>query len=179
MPVHDSTDHKLGDNLLGQATGYSTSTWGSLGAQEYRRTQAHRDASFEIGRHPSGNSAQTAAGSGIFDAAAAFGWHWTETISDFVASLFCWMQHSFARFFKLASVVAFFAGGIHYEFTGFALLAIAASGWLAPRIIKGTLQLALGFTLAVTYLCFVAALFFLVLGGLLGILWLIGQVTHS
>ena len=73
MPVHDSTDHKLGDNLLGQATGYSTSTWGSLGAQEYRRTQAHLDASFEIGRHPSGNSAQTAAGSGIFDAAAAFG----------------------------------------------------------------------------------------------------------
>lgn len=179
MPVHDSTDHKLGDYLLGQATGYSASTWGSLGAQEHRRRQAHRDASFEIGRYPSGSSVQVAAGSGILDAAAAFGWHWTETISDFVASLFSWVPHSFGWFFKLASVVAFFAGGIHYEFTGIALLAISAAGWAAPKIVKGTLQLALGFTLSLAYLCFVAALFVLVLSGLLGFLWLIGQVTHS
>ena len=130
MAVYDSTDHQLGDYLLGQATGYSTSAWGSLGAQEYRRQQAHRDASFQIGRRPPNGSAGSVASSGVFDAAGEFGSEWTETISEFVASTFSWIPNCFGWIFKLIGVVAFFAGGVHYEFTGFALVAIAASGWL-------------------------------------------------
>ncbi|MDA1158859.1 MAG: hypothetical protein O2983_04550 [Planctomycetota bacterium] len=50
---------------------------------------------------------------------------------------------------------------------------------LAPKVVKGTLQFALCFTLAVAYLSFMAALSVLILGGLLGILWGIGQVATN
>ena len=65
MAIYDSTDHKLGDYLLGKATGYYDNAYSSLGAEHYRHTQKLRDEALSITYRPSQS------GPGIFDDAFA------------------------------------------------------------------------------------------------------------
>ena len=146
------------------------------GAREYANRRGSQQVREQIA---SGGGASRAAGPGVFDDAGEFAGEWTDNTVEFISSAFTWVPNWVGLAFRLISIIAFLAGGVHYGFTGFTLIAIAASGWLAPKAIKGTLQLSLCLTLSVAYLCFVALMSVVIIGGLLGIFWGIAQVISS
>lgn len=172
MAIYDSTDHKLGDYLLGKATGYYDNAYSSLGAEHYRHTQKLRDEALSITYRPSQS------GPGIFDDAFAeagdFGSEWAETIIEYGSGAFTWVPAWTGTVLKLICVFLFLVAGVQYEFTGWGLLLVAGSGWFAPRITAGLLKMTLSLSLSLVYLAFILLVAALVLGLTGGAFYLLG-----
>ncbi|WP_417387445.1 hypothetical protein [Gimesia sp.] len=169
MAVYDSTDHKLGDYLLGKATGYAGSVYSSLGAEHFRYEQKQRDQNLSM-RYTPGSS-----GPGILDeafqSAGDFASEWTETIVDYVASVFKWVPSWVGMVLKVLCVFAFLTGGVNYGFTGWGLLFVTGTGWFAPRIFSGLLQLTVYLSLTLLYLSFVVLVAASGVGAVIGVFY--------
>ena len=171
MAVYDSTDHQLGDYLLGKATGYYDNVYSSLGAEHYRYEQKQRDQNFDKRYNPGPS------GPGIldeaFEEAGDFASEWTETIVDYVKSVFTWVPSQAGMAFKVICILTFLTAGVQFGFTGWGLLLLTGSGWFAPRIIAGLLQFTIFTSLVLLYLSFIVLVAVLgvgvVLGGIYGL----------
>lgn len=102
-----------------------------------------------------------------------FASEWTETIVDYVKSVFTWVPSQVGMAFKVICILAFLTAGVQFGFTGWGLLLLTGSGWFAPRIIAGLLQFTIFTSLVLLYLSFIVLVAVLgvgvVLGGIYGL----------
>lgn len=172
MAIYDSTDHQLGDYLLGKATGYYDSPYSALGAEHYQYEQKQRDKNLNLRYTPSKS------GPGILDEALSeaggFAEKWSEAIIDFVSGAFTWVPAWTGLVLKIACVFLFLVVGVQYEFSGWGLLLVTGSGWFGPRIAAGLLKLTLNLSLSLVYLAFILLVVALAGGLVIGAFFLLG-----
>jgi len=148
------------------------------GARDYANRQGSQRVREQIAAG-GGGGASRASGPGLLDDAAEFAHEWTDNTVDFIASGFTWVPNWVGLAFRLIGVIAFLGCGIHFGITGLYLVGTAASGWLAPKVIKGTLKATLFLTLMSLCVCFFAALLVLMLGAVVGVLFLLAALFGS
>lgn len=163
----------LGASIDGR--GNVASSASMYGARDY----ANRQGSQRVREQIAAGGGGGASGSGLFDDAAEFAHEWTDNTVDFIASGFTWVPTWVGLAFRLIGVITFLGCGIHLGITGLYLVGIAASGWLAPKIIKGTLKTTLFLSFLSLCLCFFAAIVVLMFGTAFGVLLLIATLTGS
>lgn len=146
------------------------------GARDYANRQGSQRVREQIAAGGGGGGASRA---GLLDDAAAFAHEWTNNTAEFIASGFTWVPNWVGLAFRLIGVVAFLGCGIHLGITGLYLVGTAAFGWLAPKIIKGTLKATLFLSLMSLCVCFFAALLVLMLAAAFGVLALIVTLTGN
>ncbi|QDV50087.1 hypothetical protein [Gimesia fumaroli] len=178
MAIYDSTDQELSDYITGKATGCAYNAYSSLGVD-------HRNQANQWGgtNYTGGNSSKGSAGPGVFDdvfnAAGDFANEWTETIVELISSVFRWVPERTGLALRLMGIMAFLIGGVSYELGGWSLLAVTATGWFAPRIAAGLMQITLYLILSVLYLCFMLILVIACGGLFLGGLYVLNALFNA